>query len=101
MSDYTVEVNNGREVQDVVSQLSTIYHLYAAIIPVWQHGDISKRSRLLIIATLKADTEADYMNDIEFKFPEPTTTAAEAGTYRMIVVPDAEVLEEYLLMMMY
>ena len=34
MSDYAIEVNNGREVQDVVSQLSTIYHLYAAIIPV-------------------------------------------------------------------
>jgi hypothetical protein len=95
MSDYAVEVNNGREVQDVVSQLSTIHHLYAAIIPVWQHGDISNRSRLFIVGTLEADTKADYMSDIKFKFQEPTISAAEAGTYRMIAVPDAEVPEEY------
>ena len=72
MSDYAIEVNNGREVQDVISRLSITCHLYAAIIPVWQHGDISNRSRLFIIGTLKADTEADYMSDIKFKFPEPT-----------------------------
>ena len=35
MPYYAGEVNNGCEVLDVVSQLSTIYHLYPAIIPVW------------------------------------------------------------------
>ena len=95
MSDYAIEVNNGREVRDVISQLSTIYHLYAAIIPVWQHGDISNRSRLFIISTLKADTEADYMSNIKFKIPEPTISTADASTYRMIAVLDADVPEEY------
>ena len=99
MSDYAFEVNNGCQVQDIISQLSTVYHLYAVIIPVWQHGDISNRSRLFIIGTLKADTEADYMSDIKFKFPEPTISAADAGIYRMIDVPDAEVPEEYWLRM--
>ena len=95
MSDYAIEVNDGREVRDVISQLSTIYNLYASIIHVWQHGDISNRSRLFIVGTLKADTEADYMSDIKFEFPEPTISAANAGTYRTIAVPDAEVPEQY------
>ena len=35
------------------------------------------------------------MSDIKFKFPEPTISTTEAGTYRMSAVPDAEVPEEY------
>ena len=95
ISDYATEVNDGREVREVIKQLSSIYHLYADIIKVWQHGDLSNRARLLIIGTLKSDTEEPGMSDIEFKFPEPTTTAAMAGTYRMIAVPDSEVPSEY------
>jgi site-specific DNA-cytosine methylase len=91
ISDYATEVNDGREVREVIKQLSSIYHLYADIINVWQHGDLSNRARLFIIGTLKSDTEEPGMSDIEFKFPEPTTTAAMAGTYRMIAVPDSEV----------
>ena len=41
------------------------------------------------------------MSDIEFRFPKPAISAAGAGTYRMIAVPDVEVPEEYVPTMVY
>ena len=95
MSDYALEVNNGREVKDVISQLLTLYFLYADILQVWQYGDISNRARLFIVGTLRSETADPDMRDIVFDFPTPNTTELSAGTYREIAVPDSDVADEY------
>jgi site-specific DNA-cytosine methylase len=95
MSDYALEVNNGREVKDVISQLSILYFLYADILQVWQYGDISNRARLFIVGTLRSETADPDMRDIVFDFPTPNTTEHSAGTYREIAVPDSDVADEY------
>jgi site-specific DNA-cytosine methylase len=94
MSDYAIEVNNGREVKEVISQLSTLYFLYADILQVWQYGDLSNRARLFIVGTLKSETADPDKRDIVFEFPSANTNETSAGTYREIAVPDSDVASE-------
>ena len=89
MSDYAIEVNGGREVKEVINQLSTLYFLYADIPQVWQYGDISDRARLFIVGTLKSETADHDMRDIVFEFLSPNTAASAAGTYREVAVKNS------------
>ena len=95
ISDFEISVNNGQEVRDVISKLQPLYHIYADILDVWEYGDLSNRSRLIIVGTLKSETDSDDMDDINFEFPTPTFTAKEAGCHRMVAVADSEVPSSY------
>ena len=71
MSDYAIEVNDGREVKKCIGQLSTLYVFYSAdILQVWQYGDISNRARPFIVGTLKSETADPDMRDNVFEFPQ-------------------------------
>ena len=88
-------MNGGREVKEIISQLSTLYVLYADILQVWQYGDISNRARLFIVGTLKSKTANPDMCNIVFEFPSPNTAASAAGTYREVAVPNSEVASKF------
>ena len=44
-----VNINDGEDVETLLTRLSTAFYVYYAILPVWQYGDVSNRQRLFII----------------------------------------------------
>jgi site-specific DNA-cytosine methylase len=65
ISDHATEVNNGREVNEVINRLNRKYVLYTRLIQVWRYGDPSNRKRLFMVGILKELGQAAY----EFVWP--------------------------------
>jgi len=95
VSDYATQVHSGREVNKVHAALSTMYHIHTDILAVRKYGDPTNRARLFMVGTRRDLTAANELQDIKFKFPEPTFSDADTPTIRHLAVPDESVPEGY------
>jgi len=95
MTDYALEEDKGREVNQLINQLSTEYVVHKAVIPVWIYGDASNRNRLIIVAVHRRLGAAAY------NYEYPTSQAPYNQQYYHIAadvaVPDDQVPDEYIL----
>ena len=95
MSANALEINDGKEVQQVITKLQTIYNIHTKVLKVWRYGDPTNRERLFIVGTLKRLTTDPALNDIKFEFPPPTHDTTNAPSIRELAVPDGDVPTQY------
>ena len=81
MSANALEINDGKEVQQVITKLQTIYNIHTKVLKVWRYGDPTNRERLFIVGTLKRLTTDPALNDIKFEFPPPTHDTTNAPSF--------------------
>ena len=95
MTDNALKINQGREVNQLINQLSTDYVVHKAVIPVWIFGDASNRARLFIIAIHRRIGAAAH------QYQYPTTQAPYNYEHYHIAadvaVPDSAVPSGYIL----
>ena len=49
MTDNSINIHNGSEVDEVIESLSRNYVVHYDLIDVWRHGDPTNRRRLFIV----------------------------------------------------
>ena len=81
-------MHNGREVNKVVTHLSTKYHVQWQILRVRSYGDPTNRARLFIVGTRRDITADANMSDIQFVFPEAIYEGWNMPTIRDLMLPD-------------
>jgi site-specific DNA-cytosine methylase len=92
-TDNVVNINNGREVKQLISDLQSDYIVHHATIPVWVYGDPTNRKRFIIVALHKRLGASAH----NYQFPTPTFNDKHYPTAADVAVPDAEVPAEYIL----
>ena len=86
MADNAVNINGGRDMQDVIDCLQVKYVVYSHIISVWEYGENSHRKRLLLFAFRR-----DFKGAHSFTLPQPLFDAQHAHTARDTAVADEDV----------
>ena len=87
-----LQVNEGRDVDALLTNLQGEYHLHSDVLSVASYGDCSNRKRLFIIGFCK-----EQVGEIgkQYQFPEPEFDASKFFTARDIAIPDWQVPEKY------
>ena len=90
MVPTAIETNDGYEVQWVFDNLSTMYHINPELLDCWKYGDVSSRSRLILIGLRK-----DLFTSDSWEWPDPICDESFYPTARDIAVPDNRVPDNY------
>ena len=87
-----LRVNDGADVETVLTSLQGEYHLHSEVVAVAGHGDCSNRQRLFIVGFCK-----DRVGDMgtEFSFPTPQFHSGNSYTAADVAVPDEAVPNDY------
>ena len=92
-TDNATNINNGREVKQLISDLQQDYIVHHATVPVWLYGDPSNRQRFIIVALHKRLGAAAH----NYQFPTPTFNSSHYPVAADVAVPDAAVPNKYIL----
>ena len=91
ISDFAWQVNGGEEVKCVLKQLREHYVIKHKILEVWDYGDVSTRTRLIIVGFAKQIGSVTEM----FEFPAAEYDDDHWHCARDVAVSDEEVPAEY------
>lgn len=92
-TDNAMEINDGADVDMLVSELEKTYVVHKYLIPVWCFGDVSSRVRLIIIAI----HNKFGANATTFTLPDAPYDESRFPVALDIADEDADIEDEYIL----